>query len=60
MLIFRPGFTTATSITSISGRGVGLDTVLASVKKLGGSIEIASDTTVGVKYIITVPSSGDE
>ncbi len=60
MLIFRPGFTTATEITNVSGRGVGLDAVMAAVKNMRGDIEISPDTPVGVTYIITVPVLGNE
>jgi two-component system chemotaxis sensor kinase CheA len=60
MLIFRPGFTTSDAITNVSGRGVGLDAVMAAVKNLDGYIEIDPDTTTGLGFIITIPESGIE
>ncbi|MEK5777792.1 ATP-binding protein, partial [Acinetobacter nosocomialis] len=43
--IFHPGFSTATSVTQISGRGVGLDVVQSSIKALGGHVSV--DSTFG-------------
>lgn len=54
-LIFNPGFSTAQQITSISGRGVGMDVVLQTVKNLGGSIQIESSWEKGTKFSITIP-----
>jgi two-component system chemotaxis sensor kinase CheA len=42
-LIFAPGFSTAASVTSVSGRGVGMDVVRQNVKDLGGRVTIESD-----------------
>jgi len=44
-LIFRPGFSTKTEATEISGRGIGMDVVLKNVERMGGKIEI--DTELG-------------
>ncbi len=44
-LIFHPGFSTAAAVTSISGRGVGMDVVRRDIESLGGRIEI--DTVLG-------------
>jgi len=56
-LIFRPGFSTADTITEVSGRGVGMDAVLNSIKnKLHGTIEIDSDIGKGTRFSITIPS----
>ena len=54
-LIFIPGFSTARKITEISGRGVGLDVVKASISKLNGSIEIDSAVGRGTEFSIRLP-----
>ena len=54
--IFQPGFSTATEVTTISGRGVGLDAVEAAVKELGGSITANSERGKGSTFQITLPS----
>jgi two-component system chemotaxis sensor kinase CheA len=54
-LIFEPGFSTAKSITSISGRGVGLDVVRRSIEKLNGSVTVSSERGKGTKFIIKLP-----
>jgi chemosensory pili system protein ChpA (sensor histidine kinase/response regulator) len=56
-LIFQPGFTTASEVSEISGRGVGLDAVRAAVTKLGGSISIESELGVGASFVIGLPTS---
>jgi len=55
MLVFNPGFSTAKKITSISGRGVGLDAVQAKINELGGSLEVDSQVNVGTKTVIKLP-----
>ncbi|MDR0375699.1 MAG: chemotaxis protein CheA [Treponema sp.] len=54
-LIFEPGFSTAKSITAISGRGVGLDVVRRSIEKLNGSVTVSSEPGKGTKFIIKLP-----
>lgn len=54
-LILQPGFSTAERVTDISGRGVGLDTALASVTKLHGTLGVASSAGHGTRFTITVP-----
>ena len=54
-LLFRPGFSTADSITALSGRGVGLDVVRSNVQKIGGSIEIQTESGRGTRCILQVP-----
>ncbi len=49
-LIFMPGFSTRTSVTEISGRGVGLDVVRVNVERLKGSIEVASEPAQGCAF----------
>ena len=54
-LIFEPGFSTAKQITSISGRGVGLDVVRRSIDKLNGSVTVNSEKGKGTKFTIKLP-----
>lgn len=54
-LIFEPGFSTATSVSEISGRGVGLDVVKRNISALKGSIEIHSTPGEGTTFRITLP-----
>ncbi len=54
-LIFAPGFSTAASVTSVSGRGVGMDVVRQNVKELGGRITIESEEGKGTSFTLTLP-----
>ena len=54
-LIFEPGFSTAKQITSISGRGVGLDVVRRSIEKLNGTVTVTSERGKGTKFTIKLP-----
>lgn len=54
-LIFMPGFSTASSISNISGRGVGLDVVKRSVQALGGRISISSRPGKGSTFALSLP-----
>jgi two-component system chemotaxis sensor kinase CheA len=54
-LIFEPGFSTARTITSISGRGVGLDVVRRSIEKLNGTVTVSSEKGKGTKFLIKLP-----
>src|ERR1700691_4905098 len=54
-LIFTPGFSTATRITSISGRGIGMDVVRANVEQIGGTVELKSIPKVGTTFSIKIP-----
>ncbi|MGI4808365.1 MAG: chemotaxis protein CheA, partial [Janthinobacterium lividum] len=54
-LIFMPGFSTAATISDISGRGVGLDVVRRSVQSLGGRISIASRPGKGSTFTLSLP-----
>jgi two-component system, chemotaxis family, sensor kinase CheA len=54
-LIFRSGFSTASFVSDISGRGVGLDAVRASVQAARGRVEIRSTPGVGSEFRIVVP-----
>jgi two-component system chemotaxis sensor kinase CheA len=54
-LIFLPGFSTSDKISSVSGRGVGLDVVKTMVEKLKGSISVSSERGKGSKFSIRLP-----
>jgi two-component system, chemotaxis family, sensor kinase CheA len=54
-LIFMPGFSTAESVTDISGRGVGMDVVRRNIQSLGGNIEIISELGKGTTISIHLP-----
>jgi two-component system chemotaxis sensor kinase CheA len=54
-LIFEPGFSTAKQVTSISGRGVGLDVVRRSIDKLNGTVKVHSERGKGTKFTIKLP-----
>jgi two-component system chemotaxis sensor kinase CheA len=54
-LIFAPGFSTAEKVTSVSGRGVGMDVVKRNIDKLRGKIEISSEVGSGSTFKIKLP-----
>ena len=54
-LIFEPGFSTAGEVTSVSGRGVGMDVVKKSIENLRGSIEIISNKGTGTIITLKLP-----
>jgi two-component system, chemotaxis family, sensor kinase CheA len=53
--IFMPGFSTAAEITSISGRGVGMDVVRNNIDQIGGTIDVKSVAGAGVSFTIKIP-----
>jgi two-component system chemotaxis sensor kinase CheA len=53
--IFTPGFSTAAKVTSVSGRGVGMDVVRNNIEQIGGTIDVKSVTGVGVSFSIKIP-----
>ncbi len=55
-LLFRPGFSTATQVTEISGRGIGLDAVAAVVHRLGGRVRVESEIGKGTTVHLKVPA----
>jgi len=54
-LIFHPGFSTAETLSSVSGRGVGMDVVKKNIENLRGQVEVASKPGKGCKFTITLP-----
>jgi len=56
-LLYAPGFSTAEKVTSISGRGVGMDVVKTDIEKLGGTVELNSKLGKGTTLSIQLPLS---
>lgn len=54
-LIFAPGFSTAEKITSVSGRGVGMDVVKTNLEKIGGQVELQSEEGKGMQVRLKIP-----
>lgn len=54
-LVFSPGFSTAEKVSSISGRGVGLDVVRTNIEKIGGSVDLQSMSGQGTTVHIKIP-----
>ncbi|MDY0870578.1 chemotaxis protein CheW [Dongia rigui] len=53
--IFKAGFSTAAKVTSVSGRGVGMDVVRTNIEKIGGTIELRSVEGKGTSFSIKIP-----
>jgi two-component system chemotaxis sensor kinase CheA len=53
--IFHPGLTTASRVTKVSGRGVGLDVVRSNAEKIGGAVDVASHVGSGTRFTIKIP-----
>ena len=56
-LIFRPGFSTAASVSSVSGRGVGLDVVERAIELVGGEMRVASTEGAGTTFEMVLPTT---
>jgi two-component system, chemotaxis family, sensor kinase CheA len=54
-MIFKPGFSTAATVSSVSGRGVGMDVVKTNIEKIGGVIELESCPGQGTTFTIRIP-----
>jgi two-component system chemotaxis sensor kinase CheA len=54
-LIFEPGFSTAEQVSSISGRGVGMDVVKRNIERLRGKVDIRSRAGVGTIFAVRIP-----
>ena len=53
--IFKAGFSTAAKVTSVSGRGVGMDVVRTNIELIGGMVDVKSESGVGSTFIIKIP-----
>jgi chemosensory pili system protein ChpA (sensor histidine kinase/response regulator) len=56
-LIFEPGFSTASEVTDIAGRGVGLDVVRSDISAMGGRVTVNSKLGAGSTFILRVPAT---
>ena len=54
-LIFAPGFSTASAVTDVSGRGVGMDVVRRNIMNLGGKVSVQSEPGQGTTFVLTLP-----
>jgi two-component system chemotaxis sensor kinase CheA len=54
-MIFLPGFSTAPTVTTLSGRGVGMDVVKTNIEKIGGSVDVQSSVGRGTTVRIRIP-----
>jgi two-component system chemotaxis sensor kinase CheA len=54
-LIFLPGFSTAETVSNISGRGVGMDVVRRNIQALGGRIALQSQEGAGSRFLLSLP-----
>jgi two-component system chemotaxis sensor kinase CheA len=54
-LLARPGFSTAETVSGVSGRGVGVDVAMTRVRSLGGTLEVKTEVGRGTTFVIRVP-----
>lgn len=54
-LIFQPGFSTSKEITNVSGRGVGLDVVRTNIERIGGTVDLQSQSGAGTTIRVKIP-----
>ena len=54
-MIFLPGFSTAETVTAVSGRGVGMDVVRTNIEKIGGVIDLTSAEGQGTRFTVRIP-----
>ncbi len=54
-VLARPGFSTAETVSGVSGRGVGVDVAMTRVRSLGGTLEVRSEHGKGTTFLIRVP-----
>ena len=54
-LIFQPGFSTAATVTNVSGRGVGLDVVKTNIERIGGTVDVESVVGAGTTWRLAIP-----
>jgi len=55
MLVFAPGLSTASEVSDVSGRGVGMDVVMTNINKLGGKVEVKTKKDIGSEFNIVLP-----
>ena len=53
--IFKPGFSTASTVTNVSGRGAGMDVVRTNIERIGGAISLQSTAGLGTSFSIKIP-----
>ena len=53
--VFKAGFSTAAKVTSVSGRGVGMDVVKTNIEKIGGTVEMRTAAGKGTTFVIKIP-----
>ncbi|MDH5491663.1 MAG: chemotaxis protein CheW [Myxococcales bacterium] len=54
-LIFSPGFSTAAMVTNVSGRGVGMDVVRTNIERIGGTVDVQSESGKGTSFRVKIP-----
>ena len=54
-VLARPGFSTAAAVTSVSGRGVGIDVAMTKIRALGGTIDIRTEAGKGTTFVLRLP-----
>ena len=54
-VLARPGFTTAETVTDVSGRGMGMDAVITRIRSLGGSVEVQTEVGLGSTFTLRLP-----
>ncbi|MCA2213682.1 chemotaxis protein CheW [Jidongwangia harbinensis] len=54
-LVFQPGFSTATKVTNVSGRGVGMDVVKTNIERIGGAVSVDSTLGEGTVWRLNIP-----
>jgi two-component system chemotaxis sensor kinase CheA len=59
-LVFQPGFSTATEVSEISGRGVGLDAVKTEIEAVGGTVNVISAPGKFTSFVITLPNPSSD
>jgi len=56
-LIFRPGFSSASEVSELSGRGIGLDIVDRAMEQAGGQVRVATEAGVGTTFVMILPAA---
>ena len=56
-LIFRPGFSTASEVSELAGRGIGLDIVDRAMEQAGGQVRVATEAGVGTTFVMILPAA---